>query len=118
MNLKVLTVKHITPKRIYMQSEAFWKDKHNATMFELSEKLIKHRDKIAQNVALNNSQQNVQVQVQGINGFARIKKFLDTNKNLHFWNEPSICDRANYDYSIIKTRIYNLAREFKSKIGR
>lgn len=118
MNLKVLTVKHITPKRIYMQSEAFWKDKHNATMFELSEKLIKHRDKIAQNVAINNSQSGAMIQEQGINGLARIKKFLDANKNLHFWDTPSIRNRANFDYVIIKNRIYNLAREFKSKIGR
>ena len=118
MSIKLPVVRYITPKRVYMQSESFWKDTHNTEMFKLYEKLIKHRDEIAKNIAINNSQSVAMVQEQGVNGFARIKKFLDTNKNLHFWNTPSIQDRANFDYEITKNRIYNLARPFKSKIGR
>lgn len=104
-------------KRKYMQSSAFLNDEHNLKMFELYDKLITARDKIAKAVDFNNKTQ-LRMQVQGINGFARIKEFLDKNPKLHFWETPSITDSVNNEYKIARIQIYNHARNYKSKIGR
>ncbi len=105
-------------KRTYMQSDAFLKDEHNVKMFNLYDRLIAARDKIAENIRLNNSKPNAEIQVQGNNGYARIKKYLDINPKMNFSNKPSFQDKENNEYSLARTLIYNHSREFKSKIGR
>ena len=105
-------------KKIYMQTDAFWEDEHNKQMSILSEKLISLRDKISKSIEEHNLKPKVDTFVQGINGFARVKHFLDKNPDLHFWNEVSITNRENFDYRIAKTQLYNQARNYKSKIGR
>lgn len=113
----------LKPKKEYMQSDAFWNDEHNKKMFALSEVLMNLRDKIGQNIAKNNSLPFNNPQFQDVNGFARVKKFWQpSGKSRHnkqaFVERVSVGDRENYDYSFIKTRMYNLSREFLSKIGR
>lgn len=105
-------------KKEYMQTDEFWKDKHNEEMFSLYEKMINDRDKITKNINMNNSQPNAEIQAQGINGIARVKKYLDKNPELNFWKELSFNDEINSEYKFTQMKIYNLARDFKSKIGR
>lgn len=103
-------------KKEYMQSDEFLKDKDNVKMMSLYDDLIKHRDTITKNIDENNLNPKAQKQVQGTNGFARIKNFLDKNKKMNFWSEPSITDRANYDYMHTKTKIYNEAINIRKSI--
>lgn len=110
-------------KRKYMQSNAFWNDEHNKKMIALCDELIKVRDKITQNIIKNNAIPQNNTQIQDVNGFARIKKFWNPAsksryEKRHFVESVSVGDRENYDYSFLKTKIYNLSREFLSKIGR
>ena len=105
-------------KRTYMQGDVFLKDEHNVKMFNLYEHLIAARDKIAESVRLNNAKPNAEIQVQGANGYSRIKKYLDKNPKMNFSNTPTFHDKANNEYSLARTLIYNHSREFKSKFGR
>ena len=101
-----------------MQSASFWNDPHNVKMTALYKELINWRDEIAKNIKTNNAKSNTQTQIQGTNGFARIKKYLDKNPKMNFWSEKSFHDKANNEYRFAKIRVYNLSREFKKLIGR
>ena len=107
----------LVAKKVYMQSDEFWRDEHNLRMASLYDEMIDNRDKIAESIKQNNANADSFEQVQGINGFARIKSFLRKNSEMNFWNEVSVLNRENYDYKFTQMKIYNLAREFKSKIG-
>ena len=110
--------KELKSKKDYMQGDAFWKDKYNVKMSNLYNRLIEARDKIAESVRLNNANPNVEIQVQGGNGYSRIKKYLDKNPKMNYSENPTFRDKENNEYSLARTLVHNLAREFKSKIGR
>ena len=105
-------------KKEYMQSASFWNDPHNVKMTALYKELINWRDEIAQNIKTNNAKSNTQTQIQGTNGYARIKKFLDKNPKMNLWNKPTFQDKATNEYRFVKLRIHNLSREFKKLIGK
>ena len=110
--------KELKSKKDYMQGDAFWKDEHNVKMFGLYDRLLSARDKIAENIRLNNAKPNAEIQVQGCNGYSRIKKYLDKNPKMNFMENPTFRDNANNEYSLTRTLIYNASRAIKSKIGR
>ena len=105
-------------KKTYMRRASFWRDAHNSEMFSLYGKLLELRDKISEEILANNSKVPLKEQIQAVNGFAREKKFVAFNPDLNHWENPSVNNRTNYDYLHIKTKIYNLSRMFKSKIGK
>ena len=80
--------------------------------------MIDVRDKITKNINMNNIQPNAEIQAQAINGFARVKKYLNENNGLNFWKELTFYDKISTEYKFIQVKISNLAREFKGKIGR
>lgn len=101
-----------------MQSDTFWKDEHNIKMANLYDQMVGFRDNITENIKLHNAKVNAETRIQGINGFARVKNFLDINPKMNYWSEVSFREKQEYEYKFSLLKIYNLAREFKSKIGR
>ena len=109
--------KEFIKKRKYMQSDEFLKDEHNAKMLEFGEQLGSLRDKIAQNISEYNKNSKDEL-VQGINGFARIKKYLDANFKMNFSEMQTFHTKEENQYGILKTfKIGNLARKVKNELG-
>ena len=109
--------KEFVEKRLYMQSDEFLKDEHNQKMFDLSDKLMQTRDKITQNIEKYNEKNPKNPLVQAINGFSRIKKYLDSNNKLNFAEYPGLTP-DDTEYRILKMKIYNQSRDFLKTIGR
>ena len=110
--------KEFIEKRIYMQSDEFLKDADNIKMFGLLEKFIDLRDKIAEEVAEKNKTSK-DVIVQGINGFSRIKKYLDANFKMNFSDMQTFHTPAENKYNLLKKyRIGNLAKEIKNSVNK
>lgn len=109
--------KDLLSKKVYMQSDEFWKDPHNVKMFNLAEKLMKMRDKIASQITESNKSNEEKLE-QGINGFARIKRALLANNELNFNNFPSFVDSAEAEYAVLKMRqIGDLSKKAKSELN-
>ena len=103
-------------KAVYMQSPEFLNDPHNKKMFELGEQLGQIRDEIADEVRHRNQSGKEEV-VQGINGFARIKKYLERNFKMNFWEEQTFHSPAENKYNFLKKyQIGNLARQARAKL--
>ena len=109
--------KEFVEKRNYMQSDEFLKDEHNVKMFEYGQELGKLREKIAENIAEHNKTSKEEL-VQGINGFARIKKYLDKNFKMNFSEIQTFHTSTENQYSILrKFKIGNASREAKNQLG-
>ena len=110
--------KEFVEKRNYMQSDEFLKDEHNIKMFDFGEKLGELREKIKQEIIDSNQFAKKEELTQGINGFARIKKYLDQNNKMNFSDVQSFHTPYENKYAILKKfKIGNLAREAKNKLG-
>ncbi len=109
--------KEFAEKRKYMQSDEFIKDEHNAKMFDLFEKLGELREKIGEEIAERNKNAKDEI-VQGINGFSRIKKYLDINNEMNFSKQQSFHTPLENEYNILRRyKIGNLARIAKNNLG-
>lgn len=110
--------KEFLEKRIYMQSDEFLKDEHNVKMFEFGEQLGELREKIGKEINESNKSAGKDELVQGINGFARVKEYLDTNYQMNFSDLRSFHTPNENRYAILKKfKIGNLAREVKNILG-
>lgn len=109
--------KELTEKKGYMKTDEFWNDPHNKKMSTLTEKLIEARDNIAKKIAENNKT-NKEPLAQGTNGFTRIKKYLDINPKMNFMKTPTFYTKDDVTIMHTNTKIYNLAREEKIKLGK
>ncbi len=108
--------KLFTEKRNYMQSDEFLKDSHNVKMFGLIDELMKFRDEISKEIEEKNKIAKDKI-VQGINGFSRIKKYLDINPKMNFSNIQTFHSSAENMYGIIqKYHIGNEARRIKNQL--
>ena len=104
-------------KREYMQSDEFLKDSHNEKMFDFIEKLMELRDKIGLEIEEKNKTANDKI-VQGINGFSRIKKYLDTNPKMNFSDMQTFHSPVENEYGIVKKYLIgNESRSMKSKLN-
>lgn len=104
-------------KRQYMQSDEFINDPHNKKMFELGEELAKTRELIGKNIKTFNGIYG-KVLAQGINGFARMKKYLDANYGMNFSDWPTFETPAEKKYYHIKAiEIKSLVRKAKKQLG-
>ena len=109
--------KELLSKKEYMQSDEFLKDPHNIKMFDIIDKLMMIRDKIASQIAVSNKA-NEEELVQGINGFARVKKDLLADNKLNFDNYPSFIDSADAEYAEVKMhQIRDLSRKAKNELN-
>jgi len=109
--------KEFLEKRKYMQSDEFIKDEHNAQMLDLGEKLGKLRENIGLSIADRNKTAKDEI-VQGINGFSRVKKYLDINSKMNFFNSTTFSTSEEVQYSILRDyKIGNLARQAKNLLG-
>ena len=104
-------------KREYMQSDEFLKDSHNENMFYFIDKLMVLRDKIAQEIEEKNKTAKDKI-VQGINGFSRIKKYLDMNPEMNFSDTPTFQSPVENEYRMMKKYFLgNESRSMKSKLN-
>ena len=109
--------KEFLEKRKYMQSDEFIKDEHNAQMLDLGEKLGKLRENIGLSIADRNKTAKDEI-VQGINGFSRVKKYLDINSKMNFFKSTTFSTSEEVQYSILRDyKIGNLARQAKNLLG-
>ncbi len=82
-----------------------------------TKKMINFRDEITKNIEINNAKSNAEIQIQAVNGLARIKKYFDKNpERLNFWEEHSFHDKAHNEYRFIQMRIRNHARSFQKDL--
>ena len=84
LGLSFKTPQEFIAKRNYMQSDEFLKDEHNAKMLDLGELLGKLRDIIGEEIKERNKIAKDEI-VQGINGFSRVKKYLDINPKMNLF---------------------------------
>ncbi len=113
--------KEFKQKKAYMQSDAFLQDAHNQKMFALADRLIELRNKISLNIANFNAKSGDEL-AQGTNGFTRIKKYLQKDKDMNFSNSyATISAIAPFDaeYGLVKNyMIRNLSKEAKAELGK
>lgn len=88
-------------KKQYMQSDAFLKDPHNEKMLELGDEIFECRYQIGEEITKMNKFTNNKF-VQAINGFTRLKKEIDKNNMLHFEETPSINNRLENKYRVLR----------------
>ena len=104
-------------KRNYMQSDEFLNDSHNKKMFDLIDKLMDFRDNIGKEIQEKNKTAKDKI-VQAINGFSRIKKYLDQNPEMNFSNSQMFCTPVESNYRIIKYQIGNESKAERYKLGK
>lgn len=114
--------KELLEKRTYMQSDEFLNDSHNVEMFKYGDQLFELRNRIKDKISEFNKNNPHEKpydaeRVQGINGFTRIKKYLDINKPMNFSEYQSFYTSEDCAYSMLRTRIKNTARATKNKFG-
>ena len=98
-------------KAVYMNSPEFLNDCHNKKMLDLGEQLGKLREQIAEEIKIKNQSGKEEI-VQGINGYSRIKKYLDKNFKMNFWEEATFRTPTENAYYILKNfQIGNLGRK-------
>ena len=83
----------------------------------MEEKLAVLREKIAKEIVERNKTSKDEL-VQGINGFSRVKKYLDINPKLNRIEEPSFHTPLEAQYWMLRTfDIGNAVREAKNKLN-
>ena len=117
LNLSFDIPREFIEKRNYMCSEEFLNDTHNVKMFGLIDKLVELRDKISSGIVERNKTSKDEI-VQGINGFSRVKKYLNLNYKMNFSENQTFHTPEENEYWILRQfQIYNLARQAKNKLG-
>lgn len=100
-------------KKQYMQSDEFLNDPHNRKMFALGDSLIESREQIASEIQEYNKNSKSKL-AQAINGYARIKSFLQSNVKLNFWKEPThfnyLTRTSENKYYFTKLKMHNVSR--------